>query len=161
MRRSEGTHDAHLTLLLSVKKSAKCPCGIVWVNLVDSLRAPFATRWPWNRPICPSPTHPTASPNTTGQRCPCHIRTVPSAFFILPLTLVVYAAAVAHVDTFHRPVFSPSCLASAQEEHLCQFRPVSSEFPPPRPVSFCSAYQAAHAEPLLSLISRDKPRTRT
>jgi len=34
-------------LLLSVKKSAKCPCGIVQVNLVDSLRAPFATYLVW------------------------------------------------------------------------------------------------------------------
>jgi len=76
-------------------------------------------RWPSNRPICPIAD--TSDNLAQHLRChrtasmrPCRIRTAPSAFFILPLTLVVYATAVAHVDTFHRPGFNPSPLASAR-----------------------------------------------
>jgi len=60
----------------------------------------------------------------TASVCPCHIRTALSAFFVLPLTLVIYMTAVAHVDMFHGPVFNPSPLASAQRSTHANIDPI-------------------------------------
>ena len=76
--------------------------------------------------LCPSPdTSDRPARHDRRHRtacvCPCHIRTVPSAFFMLPLTLLVHATAMHVLAMFHILVYNSYCLALAKQANGDRF----------------------------------------